>query len=59
MFMERFPDKNLSKTRLQNIYKKHRIRWKRIKVTKVPDQRTIQRIKKKAKEAREKLLTCI
>jgi len=34
-FMRKFPAKKLSKTRLLNIYKKHRIRKKKVQITKL------------------------
>ena len=37
-FLSKFPEKKISLTTFCRIYKKHQIRNKRIKITKLPDQ---------------------
>jgi len=45
-FLSKFPEKKISLTTFCRIYKKHQIRNKRIKITKLPDRVVRQRIKK-------------
>jgi transposase len=45
-FLSKFPEKKISLTTFSRIYKKHQIRNKRIKITKLPDQVIRARIKK-------------
>jgi hypothetical protein len=43
-FMNRFPGKRISATTLWHLYDKHKVRRKKIKVTKLPNTRLRRRI---------------
>ena len=54
-FMKHFPDKKICTTKLRGIYLKHKIRRKKIKVTKLIDDKLRRRIKKLTAQSAEKL----
>ena len=54
-FMQRFPGKKLSRSRLQRLYKEFRIKRKKIKLTKTMNYNAKRRFKKSLNTAREEL----
>ena len=54
-FTRVFPNKKISHSTLGNIYKKHRVRKKKIKVTKIPTKKERKKITRSIKAAKEEL----
>ena len=51
-----FPNKKISTTKLWCIYKKHMVRKKKIRITKLPNRHEMKRIKRSIKEAKAELI---
>ena len=54
-FMRVFPAKKLSTTRLLNIYKKHKVRKKKVVITKLVNETQRKRIKRQVSAVRDEL----
>ena len=46
-----YPNKKISTTTLSNIYKKHKVRKKKVKVTKIPTKKERKKIQRSIKQA--------
>ena len=55
MFMNRFPGKKLSRSRLQRLYKQFKIKRKKIKLTKNMNYNARKRLRKSINTAKEEL----
>ena len=51
-----FPNKKISTTKLWYIYKKHRVRKKKIRITKIPNRHEMKRINRSIREAKAELI---
>ena len=53
MFMEKYPDKSMSRSRLQRLYKKYRINLKKIKLVKSMNYNARRRLKRNIINAKD------
>ena len=51
-----FPNKKISTTKLWYIYKKHGVRKKKIRITKIPNRHELKRINRSIREAKAELI---
>ena len=54
-FMKSFPNKKISSSTLKNIYKKHTVRKKKVRITKIPNRKEIKKITRNIMEAKADL----
>ena len=54
-FSRSFPDKTVSSSTLERIYKKNKIKKKKVKVTKIPNRKERKKIKRSIAEAKKEL----
>ena len=54
-FVKAFPHKKVSSTTLATIYKKHTIRKKKVRVTKIPNRKDRKKIIRNTREAKKEL----
>ena len=54
-FMRTYPNKKISSSSIKNIYRKHMVRKKKVRVTKIPNRKELKKINRNIKEAKAEL----
>ena len=54
-FMRSYPNKKISSSALENIYRKNMVRKKKVRVTKIPNRKELKKINRNIKEAKADL----